>query len=521
MKTFCNSNLFNGDKLKPAANALKGFMALLLISSLALTACNSEEDIINLPKDKRLSITVGLNKQSRAGLIRGTTLDNGSEIGITLDDGANTDYDAVNNIKFTAAQGNNGQEWTPESDIVLSGTSGTLYAYYPHEGNTDLSAIPIETASQTDYLYATPVENVNENNASIDINMNHMLTNVNVKIVGNNYAGEGNISAIAIQSDGFATAGTFNAAQTTPAFTAFTGQGDDIERHVTTTLDAATGTDIMVVPTGQAAPITFKATIDGVDYTVSSTDVTLENGNSYEYTLKLSSTYFTIKSVSVTQWNPVTSNEDLEIEKLLTWENAPNGVYAVSADRLPVKVADETSECIAVALITNNQRIMIEKNGEANPEWNSNTTFYWGYNLKQKDVVGITETTEINVAKADFNGKANTNAIISAYSEHSVQMDALDMCSILQAFNAGQNNAGYTDWYIPALGQLYEIYTNKTNIDTALNAMGCSPLYPDINYWSSSENSDSNGWCVNFSNGDINNSGKDNTNRRVRLVRNI
>ena len=289
-------------------------MSLLLISSLALTACNSEEDNINLPKDKRLSITVGLNQQSRAGLITGTTLDNGSMIGVTLDDGAETDYDAVNNIKFTASTQDAKQVWTPTSDIVLSGTSGTLYAYYPHEGNTDLSAIPIETASQTDYLYATPVENVNENNASIDINMNHMLTNVNVKIVGNNYAGEGNISAIAIQSDGFATAGTFNAAQTTPAFTAFTGQGDDIERHVTTTLDAATGTDIMVVPTGQTAPITFKVIVDGTIYTATSSVLTLVMGSSYQYTLTLNSVYMSISDVTVTEWNPI-QKENLTLEK--------------------------------------------------------------------------------------------------------------------------------------------------------------------------------------------------------------
>jgi len=292
----------------------QSLFSLLLTTSLALTACNSEEDSVDLPNGNKLSITVGLNQQSRAGLITGTTLDNGSEIGITLDDGANTDYDAVNNIKFTAAQGNNRQEWTSESPVTLSGTTGTLYAYYPYKQGTNLSAIPVETTSQTDYLYATPVENVNESNASIPISMNHILANVNVKIVGNNYAGEGNISAISIQSDGFATAGTFNAAQLIPAFTAFTGQGEAIEKTVTTTLGASAGTDLMVVPTGEAAPITFKATIDEVDYIVSSADVTLVNGNSYEYTLQVSSTYMGVDATTVKTWNYVTEDESLVVE---------------------------------------------------------------------------------------------------------------------------------------------------------------------------------------------------------------
>lgn len=48
----------------------------------------------------------------------------------------------------------------------------------------------------------------------------------------------------------------------------------------------------------------------------------------------------------------------------------------------------------------------------------TNISLYWGYNLKDKNAAGITETINSNVAKTDFNGKANTAAIITAYTKH-------------------------------------------------------------------------------------------------------
>ncbi|MBO5014747.1 MAG: DUF1566 domain-containing protein, partial [Bacteroidaceae bacterium] len=123
------------------------------------------------------------------------------------------------------------------------------------------------------------------------------------------------------------------------------------------------------------------------------------------------------------------------------------------------------------------------------------------------------------VAKADFSGKEHTNAIIAAYTEHSVAMDARDMCSVLQTFNDGENNGGFTDWYILAAGQLYEIYRRKTYINAALTAMS-STAFSDGSYWSSSVDSSSGGWGVYFSNGDVNNYIKS-FNNRVRFVRDI
>jgi len=224
-----------------------------------------------------------------------------------------------------------------------------------------------------------------------------------------------------------------------------------------------------------------------------------------------------VGEVSVEPWGSGVTGS-LTLAPYDPWKNIANGVYAVAADGTPVTKEDADETCIAVALITDNQRIMIEKTQSYDA---TNIIFYWGTNLYQKNVAGITETTDENVAKADFNGKEHTNAIIAAYTEHSVDMDAQDMCKVLQTFNDGENNGGFTDWYIPAAGQLYEIYTNKTNINAALSAMTATQFSSDYNYWSSSEYSSISGWYVLFFNGNVNFSGGKDNDRRVRFVRDI
>ena len=517
-----------GGNFAARTQILKGLLSLLLTTS-AFTSCTNESEVFNQSSPK-LDVKFGVALPQARAIFTDASLPSGSVVGAMLDDGTATDYDSYSTLYFTATGTGDSQTWTPNTDVVLTETKGTLYAYYPHDGNVDISAIPVDmtAADQTDWLYATPVTDVNEDKASVAVTLNHALANINVSLVKGSYVGTGNVTSISVQSDGIAPKGTFKAAQATPDYTAFEDEGAALERTVTTTL-GGTATDIMVVPTGSSTTITFNVTVDGTVFTATSAAVGLEKGSSYKYTLTLNSTFMSVSDVSVTPWNPVTK-ESLTLEKVQASANTgptvnsagkANGVYAVTAtgELIDYNDAAVDATCLGVALITDNQRIMIEKNETANAEWNSNTTLYWGKNLYQKNVAGITETTQQAVAKADFSGKEHTNAIIAAYTEHSVAMDARDMCSVLQTFNDGENNGGFTDWYIPAAGQLYEIYTNKTNINAALTAMS-STAFSGNNFWSSSEYDSSGGWYVDFSFGYVYNNSKS-YNTRVRFVRDI
>ena len=487
-------------------------LSLALVTSA--TSCSNEADEVKNDGQARLAINVALNQPASRAIITGNAMPSGSQIGIQL---TGDGYDAYNNIKFTES----GSTWAPVSDVLLTKNKGTLYAYYPYAESTDLAAINVETTSQTDYLYATPVANINENNAEADLTMNHALANIKLQFINNNYgAGAGNVSNITVTGDGFATSATFNAAQTTPDYVANSfapTTGASITTDATVTLGHENAIDLLVIPNGQSKKLTITAEIDGQQYTATTAaDITLQKGKSYLYKLSLSSTYMAVdNSVTVTDWNKGNgeSGEGLNLDKEDPLANATNGVYIMTAAGTLAAPTTQDNTALGVVLITDNQRILISK---ADATDGTNTTLYWGKNLYGKDVAGITETTETSVAKTDFNGKANTEAIIAAYGQHSVDMDSRDMCKVLSTYAEG----GFTDWYVPAAGQLYEMYTKMSDINTALQNIGGTALESN-SYWSSSESDAGGAWRVVFNNGGVDYIGKNYGGGRVRFVRDI
>ena len=478
-----------------------------------------------------------------------------------LDDGTATDYDSYSPLYFTATGTGDSQTWIPNTDVVLTETKGTLYAYYPHDGNVDISAIPIDmtAADQTDWIYATPVADVNEDNASVAVTLNHALANINVSLVKGSYVGTGNVTAISVKSDGIAPKGTFNAAQATPGYTAFEDEGAALERTVTNTL-GGTATDIMVVPTGSSATITFNVTVDGTVFTATSAAVELEKGSSYKYTLTLNSTFMSVSDVPVTPWNVVTK-ESLTLVKFNPWDVLENGVYAFSSTGALIDVANADESCIAVALVVGEHKFWIEKNETKNTTSikaaytedgatdTGYTFFYWGmYGSDNTSITNYTQTggggtsksgylpkadgtyvytpnlsgdytTWTSGALSDFNGKANTAALLVASDTDSYTTYA-NMATWCRIFNqTATENQGYTDWYIPACGQLSLMYLNMTAIDNALTKIGGQTIATH-QYWSSSECSSSRCWSLHFSSGDVSD-GYKYGNIRVRFVRDI
>ena len=248
-----------------------------------------------------------------------------------------------------------------------------------------------------------------------------------------------------------------------------------------------------------------------------------------------------VSDVAVTPWNVVTK-ESLILEKPSPWASLANGVYAVATDGSPVEVANATTECIAVALIVNDaptpQLLMITMfdadNGESsyyNEQYYLDRLIDCGLS-KESTVDGTNTngwfdgtgtpriskdyTTWTSGALSDFNGKVNTIAIVDLSSK------VKEMGKVLETYNSGtnnQSNRGYTDWYIPACGQLALIYLNKTAINEALTAIG-GTTFSDNYYWSSSEYDSYSARKLNFSFGTLTYSQK-NYGGKVRFVRDI
>ena len=475
----------------------------------------------------QLQLSFGVNAPESRAIHKDATLPDNSPVGVKLDG-----YADYANLVYKGTTTGGTQSWAlTEGSVTLTDTKGTIYAYWPYSSTTSIDAIDVDmtAADQTDWLYATPVTGIYKNNAEAAVTMNHAAANINITINKGTYLGSGAISNITLQSEGIALGGTFNAAQATPDYTAFEDEGKPLSRDLTITTGAAT--DIMVVPTGASAAITFTATIDGIQFTVASAAVKLEKGNSYVYTLNLSdiSTYMTIGSFGVTPWTTLTGgNLNLKKDESFDLYTAADGVYAVTSIGKGVNIEDADESCIGVALVQGSHKFMIAKNDmtEGSQTWYWTQTYadlgltnYATINGSNTEgyFVGVAPpqlstdfTTWTTGAWSDFNGKDNTPVIAASSS------NAKDMCKALETFNSKDSKG---DWYVPALGQLTLIYLNAEEINEILVKIGGTSLDMSAYYWSSTECDNDYAWFVKFT-GTVGKRGKGFSNN-LRFVRDI
>ena len=218
MKSLCKHFSCEGNFKHPVTSFTKGtFFSLLLAAFGTFTACNCDES--SLPTaGNQLQLSFGINAPQSRAIFTDTKLPDGSPVGVRLDG-----YADYANLVYTGTTTGTTQTWSSTTSVTLTDTKGTLYAYWPQSSSVAIDAIDVDmtAADQTDWLYATPVTDVNEDKASVAVTMNHALANINVKVNKGSYLGAGNITNITVQSDGIALGGTFNAAQTTPGYTAF------------------------------------------------------------------------------------------------------------------------------------------------------------------------------------------------------------------------------------------------------------------------------------------------------------
>lgn len=157
-----------------------------------------------------------------------------------------------------------------------------------------------------------------------------------------------------------------------------------------------------------------------------------------------------------------------------TPELATNGVYIMHKDRFLVKRENWTfsnDEASGVAVKTDNCAFIIAK---------EETTIKWGgYGIIIDGCITITSS---DIVKSDYNGKQNTNAIVSQLGIDSEY--AAKYCKEY-TFLHGVNG------YLPALGELYEAYQNKSEVDACMSLISGTSLNT---MWSSTQSSNNNAW---------------------------
>ena len=195
----------------------------------------------------------------------------------------------------------------------------------------------------------------------------------------------------------------------------------------------------------------------------------------------------------------LTKAEFDELTGRLQPESAPNGVYIMHKDRFLVKKerwAFPNEDASGVAVKTDKCSVVIAKEEQTSIGWGGYGTL----------INGCTTTTNKNTAEIDYKGSQNTDAIIAKLGESKTY--AARYCKEYTFPHGAQG-------YLPALGELYEAYQNKSEVDACMSLIGGKPLYDDSinNYekWSSTQYETYDAWDLRWDDGNIDYSNKFNS----------
>ena len=148
----------------------------------------------------------------------------------------------------------------------------------------------------------------------------------------------------------------------------------------------------------------------------------------------------------------------------------------VQSGKTPIGVVFDADRRTAIALESSTSRI--------------------SWSAEYRDISEITNITDSSEAEQDFNGKANT-AAIKAY----VNSTGYSYLAAKYAYEYKTTGTNAGEWYLPAFGELYTVYSNKDYMNYALSLVGKEAIPTNKHHWSSTERGSSGAWLIGFQSG--------------------
>ena len=295
-------------RFKDSWGKAKILLSQLLCIGAMFTACTDDEVINQTTKALQVSVSTEAPAESRA-IIDGGYLPDGASIGVTLtaEDGLAYDGQAFTNLQYTAAGEGSSQIWSSATLASLSITAGKVIAYYPYYGGEDfdLKAVPVETASQTDYMYAKPVTGINMVSPAANLTMQHAMTDIRINVKKGTYTGTGEVTKITAKAPAFATTATMDVE--TGVFANVSGGGAQFVQELAGAAISSGNVvhDFLIVPDAKSTSgdVAIFVIIDGKKFavTVPYTEA-FQQGFAYTYNLTLDNAALTLDGVSVSKW---------------------------------------------------------------------------------------------------------------------------------------------------------------------------------------------------------------------------
>lgn len=197
------------------------------------------------------------------------------------------------------------------------------------------------------------------------------------------------------------------------------------------------------------------------------------------YTIKITYTKYKYEDISYTAINGNTRDINLSVFGVFICDNT--GVLTT----VNTWNTDNNSKSVGAAIIDDNYSFIIGKT-------NNNSIQWGGYG---RDISELTNIEDGDQAKLDFNGKSNTDKIISLFG-------SLDSAATLCRSKTIRINGQTREGYLPALGELNIAYNNKSQITSALSKIRGTAML-DNYYWSSTEYSKNFAWALHWNYGSV------------------
>ena len=280
----------------------------MILASASSCKKINEENCGDAALSSPLTLSVRTGIHDLKSMITDTFLETGEEIGVSLTDGNGNSYDGIqySNVRFRSSGTSAVQSWDADYEIMLSANKGVLYAYYPYSADvTDIRSIPVTSTSeiQTDYMYAEPVNDLNNHNSEATVTLRHALAAIRIILKRGTYTGTGKITAISVSGNNLATGGILNA--TDGSLNTLTGTGATISPDISPiALDPqGKSIDILAVPTGKSSGLDIKLTMDGEEFSVTTEATVLNKGMISVFEININNSSVTIDPVKVKAWD--------------------------------------------------------------------------------------------------------------------------------------------------------------------------------------------------------------------------
>ena len=534
-----------------------------LYGLLLFISCSEGLDEVDRGIDKVPLNVVLRNKPLQKAQVEGVYMPDLSEIGVFLlaESGGNYDSQSYDNIKYTSSGTGSSQTWgmDPTLPIALSETKGIAYAYYPRvETDVTLTNVNI-TNDGTDWMYSSaPALDISNKNPVARFEMVHAMTIIRCKINRGQYDGTGDVRSVSVKGSTLASGASLNLED--PSQSTLSGVNAEIKAmDVGTLQDEPIIVDLWGVPAQTGSELTFSLRIDDLFFQVKTPTVNPVPGTVYNYAITVDARSLQISSVVVSDWMEkaeagLDSRLDLS-DYTVDWDVAKrtDGVYAITPDGKALAAEYVTNDSISgVAFVLYGKAYQVAKFDALNSE--GSKSIYWR-EADYVDIPSLPNYGRVNdyfgsgflpfrdgsytfdseqryidgdwkmwpqyvqyAALRDVNGKENTEIIIKAQKVDGVVVANSLSEAVLLFRDNGLISEGYSDWFVPAEGQLAFMCLMKEDLNRLLTLLGGETL-TGIR-WSSSEISSILSWRVDFYNCSVSTNAKY-SKYRLRLIRKL